>query len=177
MAAVRSHGHQLRRSADDRLPQADAVDRVRLVRDGLCRHRLLVPGLLRRLLPDLRSGDGQDRGALGSGDRLPDLADRPHDARRRARPVALHHGPHAAGRRRGRRLPRRDQGRGRVVPQEGTRLRHRPVQRRHQYRRHRDASGRAYPGVELRLAGGLCRHRSAGPGLAADLADRLSPPA
>jgi ACS family hexuronate transporter-like MFS transporter len=77
----------------------------------------------------------------------------------------------------GRRLPGRHQGRGRVVPQEGTRPGHRHLQRRHQYRRHRHPAGGAGHRAGLRLADGLHRHGRRRPGLAADLADRLSPSA
>ena len=59
---------------------------------------------------------------------------------------ALHDRPLRARHRRIRQLPGRRQGRGRMVPEEGARLRRRHLQRRRQYRRDPDSADRAVPG-------------------------------
>ena len=55
--------HQLHRSAGDRHPQADAAERVRLVRDRLRRHRLRLPARLCDRPADRRPLDGSVRHA------------------------------------------------------------------------------------------------------------------
>ena len=87
--AVPRRDDQLRRSAGDRHPQADAAAQFGWTRDRLRRHRLCVPARLRDRLAVRRPGDGSLR----------------HQARLRARARRLE--PGGDGARRGRRASAR----------------------------------------------------------------------
>ena len=177
-AAVPRRDDQLRRSAGDRHPQADAAGGVRVVRDRLRRHRLRVPAGVCDRLPVRGPHHGPARhqeGILARADRLVARGDgdRGGDAVRAGRGVrarrlrpgvlvvggGLHVRAVPARPRRSGQLPGGDQDRGRMVPAPRARVCDRPVQRRHEHRRGDHADGGAGDHRGLRLVLGVRDHR------------------
>ena len=154
--------HQLRRPAGPRDPGSGPAALHRLERGRVRLHRHGLPGRLRPRPAGRRSHPGPRRdearlrrGHRGLEPRRHGPCLRPIGVRLRRR--ALRPGPRRIGQ-----LPGLDQDRGGVVPPQGARLRHRPLQRRDQPRRHRGARGGADHHPGLRLALGLRpdgRHR------------------
>ena len=168
----------IHRPAGHRHSQADAPGGIRLERDRLRRHRVLVSARVRCRPGGVRTCDGQARRQYrlrhrdrdvepgGDGARRGD-ADRPSgrrgaggarlDVQRVGR--RIHDGAVRPRTRRSRQFPRLHQvGRG-VVSETGARVRHRPVQLRNERRRARHAADRPLDHADVGMVLGVHRHR------------------